>query len=205
MTTNLEHLIHAPKEGWSTAAIEFTSKCNLRCTFCTLSHPDYVGRDAAPETIETIKRLLAEGNVRSVSISGHGETTIFPGWEHHARELLQAGQALTTITNLAKILTDEEARTFSYFSALRVSIDSPDREQLKQIRRKVDLRIHPPQHPPGPHPRARGLSTRSEISLHLRSLRRERPLPLAARRPGEVLQRNTAPPESDTNQGPQAA
>jgi len=140
MTVDLEHLIQAPTAGWSTAAIEFTSKCNLRCSFCTLSHPDYVGKDAAPETIETIKRLLAEGDVQSVSISGHGETTIFPNWEHHARELLQAGQALTTITNLAKVLSDEEARAFSCFSEIRVSVDSPDREQLKQMRRKVDLR-----------------------------------------------------------------
>src|SRR3977135_1930788 len=58
-----------------------TTNCNLRCTYCSVSRPPYRGEDFDLAAIEQIASEFAAAKVRKIQISGHGETTMIPGWE----------------------------------------------------------------------------------------------------------------------------
>ncbi|NBX68920.1 MAG: hypothetical protein EBR01_08165, partial [Proteobacteria bacterium] len=81
--------------------IEFTSRCNLKCPFCTVSHPDYRGGDNSLEVEELIPKLK-ERRVNRIEINNHGETTIINGWEKAAEKLLEASFEVSITSNLAK-------------------------------------------------------------------------------------------------------
>ena len=84
--SELKSLIHAPVMP-GPPQLEFTSRRNCR-SFCTAEPPRLRWKGRVEKTVSSVKALLSEGQPESVSISGHGETTIFPDWERHAAELL---------------------------------------------------------------------------------------------------------------------
>jgi|10_taG_2_1085330.scaffolds.fasta_scaffold00033_13 MoaA/NifB/PqqE/SkfB family radical SAM enzyme len=127
------------------AQVEFTTNCNLKCTYCALSQPWYQGKapyygetkdrriDLKIDTdklIETLKRR----NTKTINIHGHGETTILPDWHITARKFLNAGFDVIICTNLIKKFTAEECQILSELYSITVSLDSIDQKTFKELR-----------------------------------------------------------------------
>jgi MoaA/NifB/PqqE/SkfB family radical SAM enzyme len=119
---------------------ETTTNCNLRCTYCGLSLPWYVGSDFDFSRIEKLVSEMAAAKVASVQISGHGETTMIPNWESFCKYFQDHGIALSITSNFATVYSEAEVDALARMAWITISIDTADRELLKQVRRKVDLR-----------------------------------------------------------------
>ena len=117
-----------------------TTNCNLRCTYCGVSLPTYKGKDFDFSKIAGIAEQMANASVRAVQINGHGETTMLPGWANYCRQFLDRGIKVAITSNFSFLYSAEEVDVLSRMQWITVSIDTVDRELLKRVRRKVDLR-----------------------------------------------------------------
>jgi uncharacterized radical SAM superfamily Fe-S cluster-containing enzyme len=54
------------------ANIEFTTNCNLRCVYCAVSQPTYVGTDMETSDFDQILVTLKNRHVKSITVNGHG-------------------------------------------------------------------------------------------------------------------------------------
>jgi MoaA/NifB/PqqE/SkfB family radical SAM enzyme len=118
---------------------EFTTRCNLRCTYCAVSLPDYVGEDFEVDDFDKLVEQLKTRKVKTVNVNGHGETTFVPGWDRRITTLADAGFDITIITNLARLLNPEELAVMARMYIITVSIDTHEKRLLSQIRRHVKL------------------------------------------------------------------
>jgi hypothetical protein len=120
--------------------IEITQKCNLRCVYCAVSQPDYQAAEMSPELLN---RLIAEiiqyPSIGTISINGHGESTIYPHWDDYCLKLLAHNFRLHLISNFARHLNSSEIAVLSKFHSITVSLDSADQALIKDIRRKISL------------------------------------------------------------------
>lgn len=122
-----------------TIHIEFTSRCNLRCTFCHASQPDYNGRELDADTLKNIINEIKSRNPAVVSVNGHGETTIYKNWHQHCNQMLDAGIPLHVISNFAKEMSPDELHALSRFQSIEISCDTSDPDLFKRIRRGANL------------------------------------------------------------------
>jgi MoaA/NifB/PqqE/SkfB family radical SAM enzyme len=114
---------------------ELSTRCNLRCIYCAVSQPGYVGRDL--EVVERdalVDQLVALGPVQ-FQINGHGESTLVPGWVDLARALLERGLAITIISHLNKPMSEDEIDTLARLERITVSCDTSDPEIYRRLRR----------------------------------------------------------------------
>lgn len=76
-----------------------------------------------------------------VSVNAHGETTQFGNWVEICERLKAAGTQLNIVSNFARYFDDQEVAALAAFEGIRISLESVDRDLLRDIRRHVDLRI----------------------------------------------------------------
>ena len=125
--------------GFKTLHLELTSRCNLRCRYCAVSQPDYQGEDLEGDPREIVKTARLLG-VTEVQLSGHGESTMIPGWDILAEELLKEDLDLFLITNLARPISDREISILARFKGVSVSIDTTNADLFQSLRRGALLR-----------------------------------------------------------------
>lgn len=123
----------------STVALEFTTRCNLRCVYCAVSQPWYENVDLPMEEFDSLIGTLQKRHVRRVVVNGHGETTLIPGWDHRILALANAGFELIITTNFARLLSAQELVAMAHIRQIEVSVDTHNPEILRKVRRKVDL------------------------------------------------------------------
>jgi MoaA/NifB/PqqE/SkfB family radical SAM enzyme len=127
-------------EGWlgprriREVILEATSRCNLRCLYCAVSQPGYVGRDLEGDADSIFRDIIAL-NPGEVQINGHGETTMLPGWVRLADLLTQSRVAVTLTSNLARAFEPHEIETLARLSRLTVSCDTADPRLYALLRR----------------------------------------------------------------------
>ncbi len=121
--------------------LELTTGCNLRCSYCALSLPDYLGEDMDADLIEKVLAYLSAWQIPVASINVHGETTRLDRWQEIANRLFASGTKLHVISNFSRAFGLDEVTTLSHFSGIRVSVDSFDRRRLRQLRSGTDPRI----------------------------------------------------------------
>ena len=132
-------MISTPARSPKSAYIEITSRCNLRCVYCAVSQPEYVGKDMEADLFDDVVRILKTRGVEFIVVSGHGETTMVPGWHHRVNELVAAGLKLHIITNFARLLSPDELAAMARIRQITISIDTHRPELLRRIRRRVSL------------------------------------------------------------------
>lgn len=124
--------------------LDLTTHCNLRCIYCAVSQPEYIGRDMPSVISERVVRMIPSltrfHTVHTVSINGHGETTIAAGWMPITRHLIESNVNVMLTTNLARDYNPGEILALAHMHTIAVSIDSADRKLLQRMRRKVDVR-----------------------------------------------------------------
>lgn len=125
--------------GIETAHIEFTSRCNLRCVFCSSSQPGYKGRDMDSGVLDDIAGILKKKKVKKAVVNGNGETTIYKDWNRYCNTMLDAGIPLHIISNFSKEFSREELNTLARFESIEISCDSSDPKLFGQMRRGADL------------------------------------------------------------------
>jgi MoaA/NifB/PqqE/SkfB family radical SAM enzyme len=140
--TNLSRLLRAGPVRQ--IRLDLTDRCNLRCTYCSVSSKNYQGADMAPQTIsraiDTIVKLGMYHNLEAVDLNGHGETTYLAGWANTIRPLLEHDVRVRLQSNFAKSYSDEELEALACMTTIGISIDSANREVLRDVRRHVDLK-----------------------------------------------------------------
>jgi MoaA/NifB/PqqE/SkfB family radical SAM enzyme len=122
-----------------TANLELTSACNLRCTYCTVSQPHYVGAAMPEETVAAALAGLRALKVDSVALNGHGETTTLQSWPEVAEALRRTGARVHLTSNLARVFTPDELDALSGLTSIVVSLDTDDAELLRRTRRGASL------------------------------------------------------------------
>jgi len=122
---------------------DLSTRCNLRCVYCAVSLPEYVGHDMptdmALRTVNTIASLMRYNPPHPVNVNGHGETTFMRDWVTICQRLLSRNVPVRITSNLAKKYSEIEIDTLARMHTIGVSIDTSDRDLLRRMRRKVDI------------------------------------------------------------------
>lgn len=122
----------------------YTANCNLQCLYCYMhtdktDFPDYPRHQMAPEVIDHSRQLFARDRPIGILLCGNGETTILEDWTTICEPFLSFDN-VGIMSNLAKVLSWEEASFLARFGNIVTSIDTADAELLREIRRPVQLR-----------------------------------------------------------------
>jgi radical SAM protein with 4Fe4S-binding SPASM domain len=128
-----------------TLMVEVTSTCNLRCGFCTKAQPGddkLPGRDEEMDVrlIPAVRQVIEEFRPPEVLTSGTGETTFRKDWIGFVDALRLPGIRYNLNTNLSLDYADADLEAICELDAVVVSIDSHDRETMRRLRSKCDLR-----------------------------------------------------------------
>ena len=132
--------------------IEYTSKCNLRCKYCTKSNPgddDIPGRnsDMTEGLIDTIVGHLSAHTWQDALLAGTGESTFHANWTQDFPRLIAAARVRNPIchislnSNFALKYENRHWDVFSKLDALIISIDTADSSLTKAVRAKSDLSL----------------------------------------------------------------
>ena len=120
------------------ADIEFTSKCNIRCTYCPVSTPGDVGVDLDASADESVLNELKRLGPKMVTLNGRGESTSLAGWTERLRPFAAAFHT-HLISNFARPFSRIELEFLTEIGQKTVSIDSADHEIMRKIRRRTNL------------------------------------------------------------------
>jgi MoaA/NifB/PqqE/SkfB family radical SAM enzyme len=121
--------------------LEVTSRCNLRCTYCHLSHVDLPEVDIEFAGFDRFIENLKTRKVQELIFNGRGENSFLDGWHLAVRKVLDAGLLVTSVTNLSRTYSYEELEVLSRYASLTVSVDTTDPAIFKGIRRKADIKV----------------------------------------------------------------
>lgn len=153
--TNRPKAVHdleaAPETPY--AALELTTRCNLRCVYCLKAQPRerfdpadphdaphmVLGVDLGGEALATALAGLEARRTREVTINGHGETTLFSGWEKVASTLIDRGIRVIITSNFARKFKPDEVEVLARFGRIYISLDSSDAGLLARYRPRLNL------------------------------------------------------------------
>jgi MoaA/NifB/PqqE/SkfB family radical SAM enzyme len=128
-------------DQYETVFLDVVGECNLRCVYCYQSDKDFKPHGGMNEAvIDAAIRFAKVYGGNAVNVTSEGEFTFGRNWLAIARRLLDAGVAVMTTSNLAKVLDADEVEMLSRFAGICLSIDSADRKVLKAVRRSADVR-----------------------------------------------------------------
>ncbi|MCZ2147401.1 MAG: radical SAM protein [Bryobacterales bacterium] len=132
MTSSHPDLLHI--HSIEKVTLEFTTRCNLKCVYCAVTRPWHRKNDLDLASFDVLVEEMKALGVRTVQISGGGETTIVRDWDRYLKKLLDGGFRVSIISNLAKPMTDQAIRALSLCGEITTSIDSVDPELYEAIR-----------------------------------------------------------------------
>ena len=135
----LDPLLHL--KSLEKVTLEFTTRCNLKCTYCAVSRPWHEKEDLDLEVFPSLLEEFRTLGVKKVQISGGGETTIVKNWDDYLFQLLDNGIEVSIITNLAKPLTDRAVRALSRCVEINTSCDTVDAALYAAIRKGGDFAV----------------------------------------------------------------
>ncbi len=132
--------------------VEYTSRCNLRCKYCSKSNPGdelIPGRDVdmPPATLEQTLALIAREHFSELLLAGTGESTFHKDWVRDMPRLIAAGKAankdsfIHINSNFALKYGDAEFAVLAQLDGIMISIDTADRELTRSVRSKSDLSL----------------------------------------------------------------
>lgn len=132
--------------------VEYTSRCNLRCKYCSKSNPgdDQIpGRDMdmEPATLEQTLAMIARERFSELLLAGTGESTFHKEWVQDLPRLIKAGKDANPAafihinSNFALKYGEAELAVLAQLDGIMISIDTADRELTRTVRSKSDLSL----------------------------------------------------------------
>ncbi len=127
-------------------AIEVTSKCNLRCTYCykaddLMEALPGANEDMSDEMIRGLYRYCRDSGIRRVVLSAVGETTMTAGWQHRIAQFIEDTSMETfMVSNFARLFNEDDLDALAKIGSLQISFDSSDVEMVRKLRSRADLR-----------------------------------------------------------------
>ena len=139
--------LHAYPHG---VMVEYTSRCNLRCKYCSKSNPgdDQIpGRDQdmSPDTVEAVIAYLQSHQFREVLLAGTGESTFHAHWMEdfprliHVAKAARPGCYVHLNSNFAMKYEDPQWAVLAQLDGIVISVDTADRDLTRDVRAKSDL------------------------------------------------------------------
>lgn len=119
-----------------------TTKCNLRCEYCTASgkHADQkLLKDISDTNFQKISKQILTNHPNKHMILSGGEVTFMKNWTVMVKNLKEDGFPVLMITNFAKIMSDAEIECLVGLSQIMISIDTPDIDLAKFFRSKTQM------------------------------------------------------------------
>ncbi|MBR5336535.1 MAG: radical SAM protein [Lachnospiraceae bacterium] len=124
--------------------IKPTNHCNHHCAYCTYGSGDtdqktenrdnVDHRSIIPwEDMQNILKDVCDMGVKAVTFSGGGEPLTYPKIKESARILQDSGIELSLISN-GELLDEERATAFYKAKWVRISFDSPNKEEYCRLR-----------------------------------------------------------------------
>lgn len=135
----IDPLLHLKK--LEKVTLEFTTRCNLKCTYCAVSRPWHEKEDLDLDVFPSLLAEFKSLGVKKVQISGGGETTIVKNWDDYLFQFIDNGIEVSIITNLAKPLTDRAVRALSLCVEINTSCDTVDPTLYAAIRKGGDFTV----------------------------------------------------------------
>lgn len=120
--------------------VEFTRDCNMRCTYCAVSNPDWKPISLNLSYLNDIIPVLQNRQTIIANLHGHGETTMIDGWHSYADRFSEAGMGLSICTNLSRDYSEKELQTLAKFVSITISLDTVEPQLFRKLRRGGDLR-----------------------------------------------------------------
>lgn len=130
--------------------VEYTSRCNLRCKYCSKAAPgdDLIpGRDEdmSPAVFQKLIDLINEYKTSWLLLAGTGESLFNKNWKVDFKRLYdlreRRGLRLIINSNFALAFNDSDFDLISQLDEIIISIDTDDRELTKRMRAKSDLAL----------------------------------------------------------------
>ncbi len=106
--------------GLLSLELEFTRKCNLRCTYCYSSAGDALEKEMSRDRILDVVRQAKALGARKIMLLGGGEPLVFPRFREVASDVRALGLSQTLFTN--GVLLTPEVCAFLYDSEVNVVI-----------------------------------------------------------------------------------
>lgn len=86
-----------------------------------------------------IKEYLMAAAPDIVYVSGHGETTTYPGWQEICQDWIDSGLPLHIISHLGREFAEKEIDVLSRFTEITTSVDSHREEVHNRLRKGIPL------------------------------------------------------------------
>jgi pyruvate-formate lyase-activating enzyme len=135
----IDPLLHLKK--LEKVTLEFTTRCNLKCTYCAVSRPWHEKEDLDLEVFPSLLEEFKALGVKRVQISGGGETTIVKNWDDYLFQFIDNNIEVSIISNLAKPMTDRAIRALSLCTEINTSCDTVDAALYAAIRKGGDFAV----------------------------------------------------------------
>jgi len=130
--------------------LEYSSRCNLRCTYCPKSNPGnekIPGRDMDMDdhSVKNFVSILGKNPLKELLIAGTGESTFNKNWVNDFPAIISAAKSANPKclvhlnSNFARRYTEEELRVLSTLDKINVSIDTDDFDLNRTVRAKSSV------------------------------------------------------------------
>lgn len=137
-------------ERYPSIMLEYSSRCNLRCKYCTKSADgdDIIpgrNQDMTEINVEKFLEFLRSNPVSELLLAGTGETTVAAQWARDIPLLINGAKRLNHSalvhlnSNFAKRFTSDEFAVLQQFDRINISIDTDDYDLTRAIRAKSSL------------------------------------------------------------------
>lgn len=120
--------------------LNLTSRCSLRCVYCTRGNPHGEEVDLGQDSLEKIFAFLEEHTPDCTNVGCYTETTSYDGWEGVLERLLSLPTQVNLISNFSRLLTEAQLEVISRCRFLQVSLDTLDLSRTQAVRRGADVR-----------------------------------------------------------------
>jgi hypothetical protein len=71
---------------------------------------------------DSLVQQIKARRVRTVTVNGHGETTMIPGWHQKVMRIADEGLCMSIITNFARLLRQEELEAMARISEIMLAL-----------------------------------------------------------------------------------